>query len=119
VGDALGNFSHDCPLEFLEQSIILLIRTQLGIKCLAAVWALRGILTPDGFKDFKQKDGVVGWDKEDLEELLDYVKANETPSTVKLLSANSRDTIEKGVNAVNLTRKSFHPSDKKLPASKP
>ena len=29
------------------------------LKCLAAVWALRGILTPEGFKDFKLKDGLV------------------------------------------------------------
>ena len=74
------------------------------LKCLAAVWALRGILTPEGFKDFKLKDGLVFWDKEDLEELLDYLKAKETPATVQLLSANSRTTIEKGMEAVNLTR---------------
>jgi hypothetical protein len=59
-------------------------------KFLAAVWALRGILTPEGFKDFKLKDGLVFWDKEDLEDLLDYVKSKETPTTVELLSANSR-----------------------------
>ena len=75
------------------------------LKCLAAVWALRGILTPKGFEDFKLKDGLVFWDKEDLEELLDYLKAKETPATVQLLSANSRTTIEKGMEAVNLTRK--------------
>jgi hypothetical protein len=75
------------------------------LKCLAAVWALRGILTPEGFKGFKLKDGLVGWDKEELEELLDYLKAKETPATVKLLSANSRTTIEKGMDAVTLTRK--------------
>ena len=63
------------------------------LKCLAAVWALRGILTPEGFKDFKLKDGLVGWDKEELEELLDYLKAKETPATVQLLSANSRTTL--------------------------
>jgi hypothetical protein len=74
------------------------------LKCLAAVWALRGILPPEGFQDFKLKDGLVGWDKEDLEELLDYVKAKETPATVQLLSTNSRTTLEKVVNAVNLTR---------------
>jgi len=75
------------------------------LKCLAAVWALRGILTPEGFKGFKLKDGLVGWDKEELEELLDYLKAKETPATVQLLSANSRTTIEKGMEAVTLTRK--------------
>jgi hypothetical protein len=74
------------------------------LKCLAAVWALRGILTPEGFEDFKLKDGLVGWDKEDLEELLAYLKAKETPATVQLLSANSCTTIEKGMEAVNLTR---------------
>jgi hypothetical protein len=74
------------------------------LKCLAAVWVLRGILTPEGFKDFKLKDGLVGWDKEDLEELLDYLKAKETPATVQLLSTNSRTTLEKGVEVVNLTR---------------
>jgi ATP-dependent 26S proteasome regulatory subunit len=47
---------------------------------------------------------LVGWDKEDLEELLDYLKAKETPATVQLLSTNSRTTLEKGVEAVNLTR---------------
>jgi transitional endoplasmic reticulum ATPase len=75
------------------------------LKCLAAVWALRGILTPDGFKDFKLQDGLVGWDKEDLEELLDYLKAEETPATVQLLTANSHESLDKGVNAVTLTRK--------------
>ena len=75
------------------------------LKCLAAVWALRGILTPEGFKKFKLKDGLVGWDKEELEELVDYLKAKETPATVKLLSTNSRGTLEKGVEAVTLTRK--------------
>ncbi|MFA4902275.1 MAG: ATP-binding protein [Desulfobaccales bacterium] len=74
------------------------------LKCLAAVWALRGILTPAGFKDFKLNDGLVFWDKEELEDLLDYVKAKETPATAKLLSTNSRNTIEEGVDAVNLTR---------------
>lgn len=62
------------------------------LKCLAAVWALRGILTPEGFKDFKLNDGLVCWDKEELEELVDYLKAKETPATVQLLSANSRST---------------------------
>jgi hypothetical protein len=65
------------------------------LKCLAAVWALRGILTPQGFKDFKLKDGLISWDKEELDELVDYLKAKETPATVKLLSANSRDSLEK------------------------
>ena len=74
------------------------------LKCLAAVWALRGILTPEGFQKFKLQDGLVGWDKEELEDLLDYLKAKETPATVQLLSANTRTAIEKGVNAVNLTR---------------
>ena len=36
------------------------------LKCLAAVWALRGILTPEGFKDFKLEEGLVFWVKEDL-----------------------------------------------------
>jgi hypothetical protein len=75
------------------------------LKCLAAVWALRGILTPEGFKDFKLEDGLVGWDKEELEELLDYLEAKETPATVQLLSANSLTTIEKGMEAVTLSRK--------------
>jgi hypothetical protein len=75
------------------------------LKCLAAVWALRGILTPEGFKDFKLQDGVVGRDKEELGELLDYLKPKETAATVQLLSTNSRSTLEKGVNAVTLTRK--------------
>jgi hypothetical protein len=75
------------------------------LKCLAAVWALRGILTPEGFKGFKLEDGLVGWDKEELEELLDYVKGKETPATVQLLSANSLTTLEKGVEAVTRTRK--------------
>ncbi len=74
------------------------------LKCLAAVWALRGILTPEGFQKFKLQDGLVGWDKEELEDLLDYLKAKETPATVQLLSANTRTTLEKGVDAVNLTR---------------
>jgi hypothetical protein len=43
------------------------------LRCLAAVWALRGILTPEGFKDFKVNDGLVGWDKEELKDLLDYI----------------------------------------------
>jgi hypothetical protein len=60
------------------------------LKCLAAIWALRGILTPEGFNKFKLKDALVGSDKEELEDLLDYVKSKETPMTVKLLSANSR-----------------------------
>jgi transitional endoplasmic reticulum ATPase len=77
------------------------------LKCLAAVWALRGILTPDGFKDFKLEDGLVFWDKEELEELVAYLKPKETPATVELLSANSRTTIEKGVEAVTLTRNGF------------
>jgi len=47
--------------------------SERGLKYLAAVWALRGILTPEGFQDFKLKDGLVVWDKEDFEELLDYV----------------------------------------------
>jgi transitional endoplasmic reticulum ATPase len=80
------------------------VDSERELKCLAAVWALRGILTPEGFKDFKLKDGSVFWDKEDLEELLDYLKAKETPATVQLLSTNSRSTIEEGLNAVNLTR---------------
>jgi hypothetical protein len=74
------------------------------VKCLAAVWALRGILTPQGFKDFKLKDGLISWDQEELEELLDYLKSKETPATVKLLSANSLSTLEKGMDAVTLTR---------------
>jgi transitional endoplasmic reticulum ATPase len=74
------------------------------LKCLAAVWALRGILTPEGFQDFKLNDGLVFWDKEELEELLDYLKSKETPATVKLLSANSRDSLVKGMEAVSLTR---------------
>lgn len=74
------------------------------LRCLAAVWALRGILTPEGFKDFKLQDGLVFWDKEDLEELLDYLKAKETAATVQLLSTNSRTTLEKGMEAVTLTR---------------
>jgi hypothetical protein len=74
------------------------------LKCVAAVWALRGILTPEGFKKFKLKDGSAFSDKEEVEELLYYLKANEAPATVKLLSANSRTTIEKGVESVNLTR---------------
>jgi hypothetical protein len=40
-----------------------------------------------------------------LEELLDYLKTKETPATVQLLSANSLTTIEKGMEAVTLTRK--------------
>jgi hypothetical protein len=60
------------------------------LKCLATVWALGGILTPAGFQDFKLHDGLVGWDKEDLEKLLYYLKAKETPATAQLLSANSR-----------------------------
>jgi hypothetical protein len=48
---------------------------------------------------------LVFWDKEDLEELLDYLKAKETPATVELLSANSQTTLEQGVELVNLTRK--------------
>jgi hypothetical protein len=59
------------------------------LKCLAAVWALRGILTPEGFKKFKLKNGLVGCDKEDLEDLLDSLKAKETLTTVQLLSTNS------------------------------
>jgi transitional endoplasmic reticulum ATPase len=74
------------------------------LKCLAAVWALRGILTPKGFQDFKLKDGLISWDQEELEELLDYLKSKETPATVKLLSANSLSTIEQGMDAVTLTR---------------
>jgi hypothetical protein len=38
---------------------------------LAAVWALRDILTPEGFNKVKVKDGLVGWDKEELEDLPD------------------------------------------------
>jgi hypothetical protein len=60
------------------------------LKCLAAVWALRGILTPEGFKKFKLKDGLVGSDNEELAELVDYLKAKETPASVKLLSGDSR-----------------------------
>jgi hypothetical protein len=56
---------------------------------LAAVWALRGILTPEGLRDFKLKDGLVGWDKEELEDLVDYLKAKETLETVQLPSGNS------------------------------
>jgi hypothetical protein len=74
------------------------------LKCLAAVWALRGILTPEGFKDFKLNDGLVFWGKEDLEELLAYLKIKETPATVELLSANTCSTIEKGIDEVTLTR---------------
>jgi len=74
------------------------------LKFLAGVWALRGILTRPGFKKFKLKDRLVGSDKGELDDLLDYVKAKETPATVQLLSANSRTTIEKGVEAVTLTR---------------
>jgi len=48
------------------------------------------ILTPEGFKDCNLKDGLVFWEKEDLEELLDYLKAKEAPATAQLLSANSR-----------------------------
>ena len=66
------------------------------LKCLAAVWALRGILTPEGFQKFKLQDGLVGWDKEELEDLLDYLKAKETPATVQLLSANTRTSHRKG-----------------------
>jgi hypothetical protein len=40
-----------------------------------------------------------------LEELLDYLKAKETPATVQLLSTNSLTTLEKGMEAVTLTRK--------------
>jgi hypothetical protein len=64
--------------------------SERALKCLAAIWALRGILTPEGFRDFRLKDGVVGCDKEDLEDLLDSLKAKETPATVKLLSGDSR-----------------------------
>ena len=52
------------------------------LKCLAGVWALRGILTRPGFKKFKLTDGLVGSDKGELDDLLDYVKAKETPATV-------------------------------------
>jgi len=47
---------------------------------------------------------LVRWDQEDLEELVDYLKSKETPATVKLLSANSLSTLEKGMDAVTLTR---------------
>jgi hypothetical protein len=33
---------------------------------------------------------LVGSDKGELDDLVDYVKAKETPATVQLLSANSR-----------------------------
>jgi hypothetical protein len=42
------------------------------LKCLVAIWALSGVLTPKGFRDFKLQDGLVGWDKE---ELVDYLKS--------------------------------------------
>jgi hypothetical protein len=71
------------------------------LKCLAAVWALRGILTTAGFKDFKLKDALVFWDKEDLEGLLDYLKAKEAPATVQLLSANSRSTIADYITVIS------------------
>ena len=80
------------------------MNSECELKCLAAVWALRMVIIPEGFRNFKLKDGLVGWDKEDLEELLDCLKAKETPAMVKLLSANSRSTIEKGSKAVNLTQ---------------
>jgi hypothetical protein len=79
--------------------------SECELKCLAAVWALRGILTPEGFKDFKLKDGLVGWDKEELEELLDYLKVKESPATVKLLSANSRSTIADYITVISSTVK--------------
>lgn len=71
------------------------------LKCLSAVWALRGILTPDGFKKFTLIDGLVGSDKEELKELVDYLKAKEMPATVQLLSANSRSTVDDYITVIS------------------
>ena len=76
------------------------------VKCLAAVWALRAIMTPEGFKKFDLDDGEVFWGNEHLKELVDVLSGrSQTPNTLRLLSSNSLKAVHKGLNSIPLTRK--------------
>ena len=77
------------------------------VKCLAAVWALRAIMTPEGFKKFDLDDGEVFWGNEHFKELVDGLKKSLTltPNILRLLKANSLKAVHKGINSVPLTRK--------------
>ena len=83
------------------------IKCEREVKCLAAVWALRAIMTPEGFKKFDLDDGEVFWGNEHLKELVDFFKrrASQTPKTLRLLSSNSLKAVHKGLNSIPLSRK--------------
>jgi hypothetical protein len=74
------------------------------VKMVAAVWALRAIMTPEGFKKFNLDEGEVFWGNEHLKELVDYWREAQTPNILRLLSSKSLKTVDRGLNSVPLTR---------------
>ena len=80
------------------------MESEREVKSLAAVWALRAIMTPEGFKKFDLDDGEVFWGNENLKELVNYWRESQTPNTIRLLSSNSLRSVNKGLNSVPLTR---------------
>jgi SpoVK/Ycf46/Vps4 family AAA+-type ATPase len=81
------------------------MESERELKCLAAVWALRAIMTPEGFKKFDLDEGEVFWGNENLKELVNYWRESQTPNTIRLLSSNSLRSVNKGLNSVPLTRR--------------
>jgi len=75
------------------------------VKSLAAVWALRAIMTPEGFKKFNLDDGEVFWGNEHLKELVDFWRSSQTPNIIRLLSSNSLKVAHKGLGSIPLIRK--------------
>lgn len=83
------------------------METEREVKSLAAVWALRAIMTPEGFKKYDLDDGEVFWGNEHFKELVEGLKRGQslTPNILWLLKANSLKAVHKGLNSVPLTRK--------------
>lgn len=79
------------------------------VKCLAAVWALRAIMTPEGFVKYGLNEGEVFWVYDRFKELVDELKRDLTlhitPKIIYLLTDGTFKAVQKGVNLVPLTRK--------------
>ncbi len=81
------------------------MESEREVKSLAAVWALRAILTPEGFEDFNLDEGEVYWRKENLKKVVAFLGESQTPNVLKLLSSNSLKSVNRGLHSIALTRK--------------
>lgn len=74
------------------------------VRCLAAVWAMRAILTPEGFEKYSLKDGENFWAYDDLKELLNNLKHEHLPNVLRLLALNSLEAAKNELNLIPLRR---------------